>query len=160
MNKNIIAPSQFFVQYPLHKFILTLSFSYLCIWNLSVLVSYHFLSADYVRVRLVHFFSFFLFLHAVETFFRTIFLCLRVVFCPVSFCLHNVFNYFHFVPDFFFVWPNLNHIFNNCYPSYFSIKWYKMDEQKYQSCGSVIKVVKCSKGNQLMEPMYVERKEG
>ena len=35
-----------------------------------------------------------------------------------------------------------------------------MDEQKYQSCGSVIKVVKCSKGNQLMEPMYVERKRG
>ena len=58
-----------FVPYPLCKFILTSSFSYLWLWNLSVLTSFHVLSAEYVRIRLVHLFSFFLRLHAVETFF-------------------------------------------------------------------------------------------
>ena len=38
------------------------------LWHLSVLTSCHVLSADYVRVWLVHFFFFFLRLHAVETF--------------------------------------------------------------------------------------------
>ena len=77
------------VHYPQHKFRLKWSFYYLWLWNHSVLTSYHFLSADYFRVRLVHFFSFFLCLYAVETFFVTIFLCLHVVSCPVSFCLHT-----------------------------------------------------------------------
>ena len=49
---------------------------------------------DYVHVLLVHFFSFFLCLHAVETFFRIIFLCLQVVSCPVSFYIHAGFDSF------------------------------------------------------------------
>ena len=61
-----------FFPYPLHKFRLMLSFSYLWLWHIYVLTLYHFLSADYVRVRLVHFFSFFLHLHDVETFFCTV----------------------------------------------------------------------------------------
>ena len=56
-----------FAPYPLHKFRLTLSFSYLWLWNISVLTLCHVLSADYARVRLVHLFSFFLCLHRVET---------------------------------------------------------------------------------------------
>ena len=58
-----------FVPYPLRKFILTLSFSYWRIWHLSVFTSCQVLSVDYVRVRLVHFFSFSLCIHAVEIFF-------------------------------------------------------------------------------------------
>ena len=99
-----------------HKFRLTSSFSYLWLWRLSVLTSCHILSADYVHVRLVHFFSFFLRLHAVGTFFRTIFLYLHVVSYPVSFCLHDGFNSFssclHVGINFFFFLPNLNHISN------------------------------------------------
>ena len=58
----------FFVPHPLHKLTLTSSFSYFSIWHLSVLKSYHFLSADYLCVQLVHVFFFFLCLHAVEIF--------------------------------------------------------------------------------------------
>ena len=83
-----------FVPYPLHKFRLTSSFSYFWPWHLSALTLCHVLSADYVCVRLVHFFSFFLRFHTVETIFRTILLCLHVVSCPVSFCLHTGFDYF------------------------------------------------------------------
>ena len=35
-----------------------------------------------------------------------------------------------------------------------------MNEQTYQSCGSVIKILKWNKENQPMEPMYVEREIG
>ena len=96
-----------FVPYPLLKFSLTLSFSYLWLWHLSVLTVYHVLSSDYLSVRLVHFFSFFLRLHAVETFFRIIFICLHIVSCHVSLCLHAGFDYFssciHVGLDFFLV---------------------------------------------------------
>ena len=105
----------FFVPYTLHKFRLTLSFSYLYLWNLSVLASHHFLSADYVCVQLMHFFLFFLCLHAVETFF-SFFSCLRALSCPFSFCISAGFYYLssciHVNPNFFLVWPNLNHISN------------------------------------------------
>ena len=47
-----------FVLYPLHKFRLTLSFSYLWICHISVVTLFHFLSMYYVHVRLVHLFSF------------------------------------------------------------------------------------------------------
>ena len=57
-----------FVPYSLHKFRLTLSVSYFWLWHLSILSSCHVLSADYIRVRLVHLFSFFFRLHAVEIF--------------------------------------------------------------------------------------------
>ena len=53
-----------FVPYQLHKFSLTLSFSYWWLWHLSVLTSYHLLSAYYIRVQLVHLCLFFLCLHA------------------------------------------------------------------------------------------------
>ena len=69
-----------FVPYPLHKFILTSSFFYFCLWHISVLMSYHFLSTEYVCVRLLHFSSSLL---------RTKFLCLHVVSCSVSFCLRG-----------------------------------------------------------------------
>ena len=62
-----------FVPYSLHKFRLTLSVSYFWLWHLSILLSCHVLSADYIRVRLVHLFFFFFRLHAVEMFFCTIF---------------------------------------------------------------------------------------
>ena len=68
-----------FVSYPIHKFRLASSFSYLWLWHIFVLTSYQVLSAYYVRVRLVRFFCFFLRLHAVETFFCAIFLCLHDV---------------------------------------------------------------------------------
>ena len=58
-----------FVPYPLYKLMLKLSFSYLWLWHISVLILYHSLSLDYFCVRLVHFCSFFFCLHAVETFF-------------------------------------------------------------------------------------------
>ena len=77
-----------FVPYTLHKFRLTLSFSYLWLWHISVLTSCQFLFADYVLVRLVHLFSLFLHIHAVEKCFCTICICLHVVSCPISFCLH------------------------------------------------------------------------
>ena len=106
-----------FVAYPLHKFGLTLSFSYLWLWNISVLTLCHVLSTDYVCVPLVHLFSFFFCLHAVQTFFRKIYLCLHVVSCRVSFFLHSGFDYFssclHVGLDSFLVWPNLNYISNN-----------------------------------------------
>ena len=105
-----------FVPYPLHKFRLTSSFSYLWLWHISVVTSCHVLSAKNVRVRLVHFLSCFLRLHAVEIYFRTILLCLHVVSCPVFFCLHTWFDYFssclHVGLDFVLVWPNLKHIYN------------------------------------------------
>ena len=82
-----------FVLYPLHKFRLTLSF-FFWLWYISVFMSFHVLSADYVFVKLVYFFSFFLCFHAVEAFFCTIFLCLHVVSCPVTFCIHSGFNSF------------------------------------------------------------------
>ena len=76
-----------------------------------------FLSADYVCIRLVNLFLFFLSLNAVETFFCTIFLCLHVVSFPVSFCLHAGFDSFssclHVGINFFLIWPNLNNIYNN-----------------------------------------------
>ena len=100
-----------FVSYPLHKFRLTLSFSYLWLWHISVLMSFQFLCADYVRVQLVHFFSFFLRLHDVETLFHTIFLCLHVVSYPVSLYLHSGLNSFssclHVGIDFLLFLPNL-----------------------------------------------------
>ena len=109
-----------FVPYPLHKFRLTSSFSYLWQWHLSVLTPYHLLSADYVRVQLVHLFTFLLFLHDMEKFFRTIFHCLHVVSCPVSLCLHTILNYFssclHVGIYLLLVLPNLNHISNKDYP--------------------------------------------
>ena len=83
-----------FVPYQLHKFKLTPTFSYLWLLHISVLASYHFLSADYLCVRLMNLFSFFICVHAVETFFRIIFICLHVVSCPVSFCIHVVFYSF------------------------------------------------------------------
>ena len=96
-----------FVPYLLHKLRLTLLFSYLWIWNIYVLTLCHVLSEDYVRVRLVNLFPFSLYLHAVDTFFCTIFLCLHVVSCPVSFCLHAGFDSFssclHVGIDFFLV---------------------------------------------------------
>ena len=49
-----------FVPYPLHKFRLTLWFSYFWLWYLSVLTLYHFLSRDYVCVHLVPLFFFLL----------------------------------------------------------------------------------------------------
>ena len=97
----------FFVPYPLHKFRLKSSCSYLWLWYLSVHMSCHILSADYVRVQLVYLFYFSFRLHAVETLFCTIFLCLHVVSCPVSFFIHSVFNYLssylHVGLDFFLV---------------------------------------------------------
>ena len=81
-----------FFPYPLHKCRLTSAFSYFWIWHISVLTSFHVLYADYVRLRLVHLFSFLLRLHAVETFFRTVFFCVHVVSCPVSFYLHSGFD--------------------------------------------------------------------
>ena len=105
-----------FVPYLLHKFIITSSFSYLWIWHISVLTSCQVLSAEYVRVQLVNFSSFFLHLHAVEIFFCTIFLCLRVVSCPVSLFLHAGFDSFssclHTGINFFLIWTKLNHIYN------------------------------------------------
>ena len=103
-----------FVPYSLHKFRLTLSFSYMWLWHISVLTLCHVLSADYVHVRLVHFFSLFLHFQAVETFFCTVFLFLRVVYCPISFCLHTGFDSFssclRIGLDLFLVWPNRNRI--------------------------------------------------
>ena len=58
-----------FVPYPLHKFRLASLFSCLWLWHHSVLNLYHLLSTDYVRIRLVHFSSFFLCLYNVEAFF-------------------------------------------------------------------------------------------
>ena len=58
-----------FVPYPLHKFRLTSSFSYLWLWYLFVLTLCRVLSAYYVCVQLVHICSFFFCLHTVETFF-------------------------------------------------------------------------------------------
>ena len=105
-----------FVPYPLHKFRLTLPFSYMWLCNIYVLTFCHVLSVDYVCVWIVNLFSFFLRLHAVETLFCTVFFCLHVVSCPVSFCLHAGFNSFssclHVGLDFFLVLPNLNHIYN------------------------------------------------
>ena len=105
-----------FIPYPVHKFRLTSSFFHLWIWHISVLMLCNFLSAEYVRVRLVNFIFFFLSLHAVQTFFCTIFLCLHVLSCPVSFCLHYGFDSFSSCLlvglDFLLVWLNLNHIFN------------------------------------------------
>ena len=105
-----------FVPYPLHKFRLTLSFSYLWLWHLSVLTLYHFLSADYVCVWLVNLFFFSLCLHTVETFFPTILRCVHVLSYPISFCIHNGLNSFssclHVGMDFFLVWPNPNKIYN------------------------------------------------
>ena len=84
-------------------------------------MSFHVLSLDYVRVRIVHIFSLFLRLHAGETFFHTIFLCLHVVSCPVSFYLHSGLDYFsfsiHIELDLFLVWTNLNHIYNTFFLS-------------------------------------------
>ena len=100
-----------FVPYWLHKFRLTLLFSYLWLWNISVLTSYYFLSADYVCIQLLHLFSCFLCLHALERLFCTIFICLHVVSCPVSFCIHDGLDYFyssfHAGLDLFLVWTNL-----------------------------------------------------
>ena len=105
-----------FVPYPLHKFRLTWWFYYLWLWHISVLKLYHFISAEYVCVQLVHLFFFFLCLHAVETFFCTIFVCLHVVSCPVSIYLHSGLDsfssYLHFGLYFLLVWPNLNQIYN------------------------------------------------
>ena len=106
-----------FVPYQLHKFRLMLSLSYLWVWHLSVLTSCHIISTDYVRIQPVYFFSFFLRLHAVETYICTIFLCLQVVSCPVSFCIHSGFDSFfsclHVGLNFFLGWPNLNQISNS-----------------------------------------------
>ena len=77
----------FFVTYPLHKSRLPFSFSYLWLGHISVLRSYHLLSAEYVCVRLVHLFFFFF--------------CLRTVFDSLSSCLHVGL-------DLFLVWTNLN----------------------------------------------------
>ena len=105
-----------FVPYPLHKFRLKSSFYYLWLWHLSVFMPCHVLSEDYVCVRLVHLFYFLLCLHSMEKFFHTVFLCLHVVSYPVSFCIHAGFDYLssciHVGIDFFFVLPNLNHIYN------------------------------------------------
>ena len=60
------------VPYPLHKFILTSWFSYLWLWRIYVITWYHFLSADYFCVWLVHLFNYSLCLHNVEAFFCTI----------------------------------------------------------------------------------------
>ena len=91
-----------FVPYPLHKTRLMSSFSYWWIWNIYVLISYHLLSVDYVRIQLVHFCLFFLFLHNLS--------------CPFSPCLHTWFDssYFciHTGLNLFFVWATLNHISN------------------------------------------------
>ena len=104
-----------FVPYLLHKFILTLSFSYLWLWNISVLTLYHFLPADYVYVRLVNLFLFYLCIQAMETFLLPP-LCVHVVSWPVSFYLYSGFYYFssclHVGLDLFLVWPKLNHISN------------------------------------------------
>ena len=58
-NNNVHACAlTFFVPYPLCKFRITSSFSYWWIWHISVLMLYHLLSADYVRIKLVNLFSF------------------------------------------------------------------------------------------------------
>ena len=103
------------IPYPLRKLTLTSSFSYWWIWHISVLMSCEVLSADYVRVHLVYLFSFFVRLHAVEIFFRTIFLCLPFISFTVSFCLHAGFDYLssclHVGIYFFLVWPNIKQNF-------------------------------------------------
>ena len=52
-----------FVPYPLHKFRLLSSFSYWWLCHLYVLMSYHILSADYVRVQLCSFYLFSLYIY-------------------------------------------------------------------------------------------------
>ena len=95
-----------FVPYPLRKFRITSSFSYWWLWHFSGLTSYHLLSADYVRVQLVHFFFFFLCFHDVSCHFSN---CLYDLFYSSSFCLHVCIR-------FFFVRANLNHIYST--PNY------------------------------------------
>ena len=79
-----------FVPYPLRKFILTSYFSYWWLWHLSVINPYHLLSADYVRVRLVHLSIFLLCIHAVSYLFSS---CLHYGFNSSSFCLQEGFNF-------------------------------------------------------------------
>ena len=105
-----------FVPYPLHKFRLTSSFSYLWLWHISILMTCNVLFAYYVRVWPVNFFSFFLRLQAVETFFSTILLCLHVGFDSSSSCIHVGI-------DFFLVLPNLNHISNRRCSKIGTISW-------------------------------------
>ena len=93
-----------FIPYPLRKFRLTSSFSYLWLWHIYVL-TYHLLSADYVCIQLVHFCLFFLCLHAKSFPFSS---CIHAWFDSSSFCLHAG-------SDFFFVWYNLNHISNTLF---------------------------------------------
>ena len=57
------------VSYPLHKFILTLSFSYQCLLHISVLTFYHILSTEYVRVIIISLYLFSLCLYAVFDYF-------------------------------------------------------------------------------------------
>ena len=108
-----------FVSYPIHKFRLASSFSYLWLWHIFVLTLFHVLSADYICVRIVHLFYFFLCLHDVGKFLRTIFLCIHVVSCLVFFCIHAGFCSFssciHVGLYLLLVLPNLNHISNNIY---------------------------------------------
>ena len=90
------------VPYPLRKFRLISSFSYLWLWHISVLASYHTLSVEYFCVQFMHFCIFLLFLRAVSCHFSS---CIHAWFYYSSFCIHTGF-------DFFFVRANLNHISN------------------------------------------------
>ena len=102
MTTYVRAPSRFLSHIHYINSDLGCNFIYFWLWHLSILTPYHFLSMDYVCVRLVHLFLFFL--------------CLHIVSCPVSFCLHSGFDYFysciHVGLDFFLVLPNINHISN------------------------------------------------
>ena len=80
------------------------SFSYWCLWHIYVVRAWQVLSEDYIDVLLVHLFS--------------VFLCLHVVSCPISFFLHAGFDSFssslHVGLNFLFILPNLIHISKKC----------------------------------------------
>ena len=106
-----------FIPYPLNNFRLMLPVSYLCLWYITVLTSYHYLYDEYVCVWLVHTFFISICIHFLEILFCTIFLYLHIFSCPVYFCLHAWFDsspsFLHVGLNFGLVWPNLNHISNN-----------------------------------------------
>ena len=72
------------VPYPLHSFRIMSSFSYWWLWHIFVLTSYHILSTDYVRGRIVYLCIFPLFLY--------------VGFCILSLCIYAIFYSFFFYP--------------------------------------------------------------
>ena len=80
-----------FVPYPLCKYILMLSFSYWWLWGISVIISYHLLFTDHVRIWLIHFWLSFLYHHTVSYNFSSYLKALFIV--PSSFFTLGVIFY-------------------------------------------------------------------